>query len=686
MADAPLSDDDAAALAAALGGLADPGADPFDHLPPRRPTLSRLWSTDATVPTGPARPAMPVVPPMPAGPAMHAAPTMPTVHGQPVAPTVPTMGHGPGRPPAAAGASHQPGTPTLGPGQWAPPPAAMRPDPISPTTADAARRPDLPPPPTRYAPPAPRPGPARGTTPPPPPPVRNGPAAPPPPFRNGPAAPPPPFRPGATPAPNPAPVAGPGMPAGPAPMAVAGLRAPGELLGPDGPPMGAYPIHKIEDVEAVKDRARTSLIDGLGARLYDPSLTEEAMTELVAAHLATFFSMETNILVPEEQVRITQEITDDLLRHGPIEPFLADPSIGEIMVNGAKHIYVERHGKLVLTRAQFRDDAQLRRVIERIVGRVGRRIDESSPMVDARLPDGSRVNAVIPPLAVDGPTLTIRKFTADGFTIEDLIRTRSVTPEVAVLLEICVRGRLNILVSGGTGSGKTTLLNILSSFIPSDERIVTIEDAVELRLRQPHVIRLESRPANIEGKGAVHIRDLVRNSLRMRPDRVVVGECRGGETLDMLQAMNTGHDGSLSTLHANSPRDTLSRIETMVLMSGMELPIRAIREQVASAVDLIVHTSRLRDGSRRVTHVSEVVGMEGDTITMNDVFLMQEYGEVDQYGLFTGTLKPTGIRPVFTERLAEHGIHVPTEVFGDIYGAPQRGTPQRGTPQAGGRS
>ncbi|MEZ5263159.1 MAG: CpaF family protein [Acidimicrobiales bacterium] len=272
--------------------------------------------------------------------------------------------------------------------------------------------------------------------------------------------------------------------------------------------------------------------------------------------------------------------------------------MNEIMVNGCKQIYIERRGKLVMTKTQFRDDAQLRRVIERIVGRVGRRIDESSPMVDARLPDGSRVNAIIPPLAVDGPSLTIRKFTADGFTIDDLVRTRSVTPEVAGLLEVCVQGRLNILVSGGTGSGKTTLLNILSSFIPVDERIVTIEDAVELRLRQPHVIRLESRPANVEGKGAIMIRDLVRNSLRMRPDRVVVGECRGGETLDMLQAMNTGHDGSLSTLHANSPRDALSRIETMVLMAGMDLPIRAIREQVASAVDLIVHTSRLRDGSR----------------------------------------------------------------------------------------
>ncbi len=418
----------------------------------------------------------------------------------------------------------------------------------------------------------------------------------------------------------------------------------------------------------LKARAQTSLLDGLGARLYDPSLSEDAMNDLVANHLEGFFASESITLMAEERLRIASEITDDLLRHGPIEPFLADPSVNEIMVNGPKMIYIERKGKLILTKVQFRDEAQLRRVIERIVGRIGRRIDESSPMVDARLPDGSRVNAIIPPLAVDGPTLTIRKFTADGFTINDLVRTRSLTAEVAGLLEICVRGRLNILVSGGTGSGKTTLLNSLSSFIPIDERIVTIEDAVELRLRQPHVIRLESRPANVEGKGAVTIRDLVRNSLRMRPDRVVIGECRGGETLDMLQAMNTGHDGSLSTLHANTPRDALSRIETMVLMAGMDLPVRAIREQVASAVDLIVQIARLRDGSRRVTHISEVAGMEGDTITMNDVFTLKEYGETDEFGLFTGVLKPSGIRPLFADRLADHGIHVPEELFGETYG------------------
>ncbi len=418
----------------------------------------------------------------------------------------------------------------------------------------------------------------------------------------------------------------------------------------------------------LKERAQNSLLEGLGARLYDPSLTEDAMNALVATHLEGFFAAESITFSVEDRERLAKEITDDLLRHGPIEPFLSDPSVNEIMVNGPKSIYIERKGKLIQTKVQFRDEAQLRRVIERIVGRVGRRIDESSPMVDARLPDGSRVNAIIPPLAVDGPSLTIRKFTADGFTIDDLVRRRSLTAEVAGLLEVCVRGRLNILVSGGTGSGKTTLLNILSSFIPLDERIVTIEDAVELRLRQPHVIRLESRPANVEGKGAVLIRDLVRNSLRMRPDRVVIGECRGGETLDMLQAMNTGHDGSLSTLHANTPRDALSRIETMVLMAGMDLPVRAIREQVASAVDMIVQIARLRDGSRRVTHITELTGMEGDTITMNDVFTLGEYGDMDADGLFTGILKPTGIRPIFADRLADHGIHVPEELFGETFG------------------
>jgi pilus assembly protein CpaF len=540
--------------------------------------------------------------------------------------------------------------PPVRPMAEAPAPPSMRAIPSMPTvsavtTADVIGEPGGAPMRTRV------PGSSVRQLPPPPPaagPPAGRPTAPPPPFRaSGPgSAPPPPFRSGGDSVP-------------PLPAVDSTEAIVDQLLESDGP---------AGDIDDVKERAQNSLLEGLGARLYDPSMTEETMNDLVATHLDAFFATESIELTTDERVRLGREITDDLLRHGPIEPLLADPSVNEIMVNGCRQIYIERRGKLVLTKTQFRDEAQLRRVIERIVGRVGRRIDESSPMVDARLPDGSRVNAIIPPLAVDGPTLTIRKFTADGFTIDDLIRTRSVTAEVAGLIEVCVRGRLNILVSGGTGSGKTTLLNILSSFIPTDERIVTIEDAVELRLRQPHVIRLESRPANVEGKGAVLIRDLVRNSLRMRPDRVVVGECRGGETLDMLQAMNTGHDGSLSTLHANSPRDALSRIETMVLMAGMDLPVRAIREQVASAVDLIVHTARLRDGSRRVTHLSEVVGMEGDTITMNDVFVLNEYGETDEQGLFTGTIKSTGIRPLFADRLAEHGIHVPEELFGETYG------------------
>jgi pilus assembly protein CpaF len=333
------------------------------------------------------------------------------------------------------------------------------------------------------------------------------------------------------------------------------------------------------------------------------------------------------------------------------------------MVNGPGRVYVERGGKLTQTGAVFADEAHLRRIIEKIVAQVGRRVDEATPMVDARLPDGSRVNAIIPPLAIGGPFLTIRKFAKDPFTVDDLINFGTFSPETARFLEACVKGRLNVIVSGGTGTGKTTALNVLSSFIPHDERVVTIEDAKELQLRQDHVLALESRPPNVEGKGEVRIRDLVRNALRMRPDRIVVGECRGGEALDMLQAMNTGHDGSLTTVHANSPRDSLSRIETMVLMAGMELPVRAIREQMASAIDLIVQLARLRDGSRRVTHVSEVQGMEGDVIVLQDLFLFDYAMGVDENGRFRGTLKSTGIRPKFAEKLADHGIRLGPELF-----------------------
>jgi pilus assembly protein CpaF len=334
------------------------------------------------------------------------------------------------------------------------------------------------------------------------------------------------------------------------------------------------------------------------------------------------------------------------------------------MVNGPEMVYVEKDGRLTRSDARFTSEEHLRRIIERIVSRVGRRIDESSPLVDARLADGSRVNAVIPPLAFGGSSLTIRKFSKDPFKVHDLIRFGTLTPQMAELLQACVEARLNIIVSGGTGTGKTTLLNVLSSFIPEGERIITIEDAVELQLQQEHIVRLESRPPNVEGRGEVAIRDLVRNSLRMRPDRIVVGEVRGGETLDMLQAMNTGHDGSLSTVHANSPRDAIARLETLVLMAGMDLPLRAIREQIASAVDVVVQLTRLRDGSRRVTAVTEVQGMEGQTVTLQDAFLFDYSAGVDASGRFLGTPVATGVRPRFTDRFAELGIMVSPHIFG----------------------
>ena len=367
-----------------------------------------------------------------------------------------------------------------------------------------------------------------------------------------------------------------------------------------------------------------------------------------------------------ERQTLAGEISADVLGYGPIERLLADPTVTEIMVNGDMPIFVEREGRLHETTAQFMSNDHVRRVIEKIVSGVGRRIDESSPVVDARLPDGSRVNAVIPPLAVDGPVLTIRKFARDPFGVNDLIGFSTLTPESATLLQACVEGKLNVLITGGTGTGKTTLLNVLSGFIPSDERIVTIEDAVELQLHQRHVVRLESRPANIEGKGQITIRDLMRNALRMRPDRIVVGEARGGEALDMLQAMNTGHDGSLSTVHANTPRDALARIETMVLMAGIDLPTRAIREQVASALDLIVHITRLRDGTRRVTHITEVVGMESGTITLQDVFLFDYGAGIGPDGRFLGGVRPTGLRPKFTERLEHLGIRLPGDLLGTV--------------------
>jgi pilus assembly protein CpaF len=359
---------------------------------------------------------------------------------------------------------------------------------------------------------------------------------------------------------------------------------------------------------------------------------------------------------------VIDEIINDLTGFGPITPLLKDEDISEVMVNGPYRVYVERKGKVVLTDVQFRNDEHVMHIIEKIVSPLGRRIDESSPMVDARLPDGSRVNAIIPPLALKGPTITIRKFAKDPFTIENLISFGTLTRDMAIFIDACVKARLNIFISGGTGSGKTTTLNVLSSFIPDDERIITIEDAAELQLGQDHVISLESRPANIEGTGAITIRDLVKNSLRMRPERIVIGEVRGGEALDMLQAMNTGHDGSLATGHSNSPRDMIARLETMVLMAGMELPVRAIRQQISGAIDLIIQQSRLSDGSRRIVSITEVQGMEGEVVVLQDIFTFKQQGK-DQNGKLIGKMISTGIRPKFYDKLLASGIQVPDSIF-----------------------
>ena len=357
-----------------------------------------------------------------------------------------------------------------------------------------------------------------------------------------------------------------------------------------------------------------------------------------------------------ERQTMIRYIIDESIGFGPISGHLLDEEVSEIMVNGPDQVYVEKKGRLELVDTSFEDNQHVMRIIEKIVSPLGRRIDESSPMVDARLPDGSRVNAVIPPLALNGPTITIRKFAKKPLNVGNLISYGTMTSDMALFIEACIKARLNIVVSGGTGSGKTTTLNVLSSFIPHDERIVTIEDAAELQLEQEHVVRLESRPANIEGKGAISIRDLVKNSLRMRPDRIVIGEVRGGEALDMLQAMNTGHDGSLTTGHSNSPRDMLSRLETMVLMAGMDLPVRAIREQIASAIDIVIHQARLKDGSRKITHITEVQGMEGDTIILQDIFVLNE----------KGTFTATGIRPKFMEKLANTRVSLPNNLFSQV--------------------
>ncbi|WP_374967939.1 CpaF family protein [Terrabacter sp. BE26] len=419
----------------------------------------------------------------------------------------------------------------------------------------------------------------------------------------------------------------------------------------------------VDPFAEVKERVHQTLVDSLGPRLYDPHLSEHELASQVRTTLQEVIDSEQTPLSLSDRSRIAQEVSDDILGHGPLEPYLRDPEVSEIMVNGPGSIYIERGGRLYPVETAFASDAHLRRTIDKIVARIGRRVDESSPMVDARLPDGSRVNAVVPPIALDGSLLTIRKFSADPFTDVDLISFGTLTTSARDFLSACVRGRRNVVISGGTGSGKTTTLNVLSSFIPADERIVTIEDAAELQLRQDHVLRLEARPANIEGSGAVPIRELVRNCLRMRPDRIIVGEIRDGAALDMLQAMNTGHDGSITTLHANSPRDSLSRLETMVLMAGVDLPVRAIREQVSGAVDLIVQQSRLKDGSRRVVAITEVLGMEADVVTLQDIFVFDYSAGRDENGRFLGGLVPTGIRPKFTDDLSDHGVDLPITLF-----------------------
>jgi pilus assembly protein CpaF len=418
----------------------------------------------------------------------------------------------------------------------------------------------------------------------------------------------------------------------------------------------------IDPYAELKVKIQNKVIDELDIDFNEISGQNEELKQKINQIIIKHIEVDALNLTNNQKRLIKEELLDEIIGFGPITGFLADNIISEIMVNGPNRIYVEKQGKLILTEAKFKNDNHVLHVIKKIVAQVNRRIDESSPMVDARLPNGSRVNAIIPPLAIDGPSITIRKFAEDPFRVDDLINFGTLNSKMAELLKFCVVGKLNIVVSGGTGSGKTTTLNVLSSFIPNDERIVTIEDAAELQLSQEHVVRLETRPPNIEGRGEVTIRDLVRNSLRMRPDRIIVGEVRSGETLDMLQAMNTGHDGSLTTGHANSPRDMLSRIETMVLMSGMNLPIKAIRDQASSAIDLIIQQSRFMDGSRRITHITEVQGMESEVIILQDIFRFEQKG-IDNKGKIKGDYVFTGIMPRFFQKLKEKGINLPSDLL-----------------------
>jgi len=420
----------------------------------------------------------------------------------------------------------------------------------------------------------------------------------------------------------------------------------------------AQQLSKADPFDLVKKKIHIRVIEILnkqGTAIVDKTEMLKLLEETVA---------DDEFAIPRpERRRVTQELYNDIMGYGPIEELLDNPDYSEVMVNGPDHVYVEKKGKLVLTDVKFRDSTHLMNIIDRIVSQVGRHIDEASPMVDARLPDGSRVNAIIPPISLVGPVLTIRKFGKVPVTAAQLVQWGSLTPKMLAFLEACVKGKLNIIVAGGTGSGKTTLLNVLSAYIPEDERIVTIEDAAEIQLKQEHLVTLETRPANLEGKGAITIRSLVKNALRMRPDRIIVGECRSEETLDMLQAMNTGHDGSLTTTHANSPRDTLARIETMVMMSGMELPVKAIRDQTSSAIDLIVQQSRLRDGSRKVTQITEVVGMEGDIVSLQDIFVYETSGQLDVNGKFKGQFVATGVVPKCLEKVRGNGVMVNNDWF-----------------------
>jgi pilus assembly protein CpaF len=448
------------------------------------------------------------------------------------------------------------------------------------------------------------------------------------------------------------------------------------LAGLAGGQQGEQAERKAADPYAeLKTRIHHACIAKLGPQLFsagksqDGAASAEDLAEKVLRVVTEQLALDRTPLTREERRQITREITDDILGYGPLEPLLRDDSVTEVMINNYDRVYVERLGKIEATDATFVDNAHLLRIIDKIVSQVGRRVDEASPMVDARLPDGSRVNAIIPPLSLRGPTLTIRKFSRDPYTMDDLIEFGTLTPESAQFLQACVRGKLNALISGGTGTGKTTTLNALSAFVPNDERIVTIEDAAELQLQQQHVITLEARPPNIEGEGEVRIRELVRNALRMRPDRIIVGEVRGPETLDMLQAMNTGHEGSLTTIHANSPRDALARLETLVMTAGVELPHRAIREQIASAFDLLVQISRLVDGSRRITHVTEVLRMESDVITLQDIYVAkppdEDGGEAGKPVRLMSPLESTGLKPHFLEKMAANGVTLPPSFFGD---------------------